>query len=169
MTRKFEAVIKDWKAEAHKYRRKLSLKSSHNLDFAEEIKTYLSDGISDLKAEGYTEKEALQITLEKFEDAELQDNFTDFMNEFNDFGMEEHKMKAQQLHMENGEILGVYYGGFTILGMTIGGLLLFLTSGGVPEFLDSGWIYTLIGLGVGTLIGIGCGLISHGIVMSKRK
>ena len=57
------------------------------INFAEEIRTYLKDGISDLRDEGYSEKEALQMTLKKFDEADIQEDFSDFMRSFNDFGM----------------------------------------------------------------------------------
>ena len=169
LKRKFDELKEECLKEATKIRHKFSLKPSHDLDFAEEIKAYLSDGILDLKAEGYSEEEALRITMEKFDEAELQESFQDFMKEFNDFGMEEYLMKSEQWYVENGEIIGLFYGGFAILGVTLGALIGFLTSGGLAELLVGGWIYTLIGAGVGAMLGIGIGVISHGIIAMKKK
>ena len=169
LEKKFNKFKKEYVKGAKKYRHKLSLKPSYNLDFAEEIKAYLSEGIIDLKTEGYSEEEALRLTLEKFDEAELQESFQDFMKEFDDFGMEEYRMKSKEWYLENGETIGLFYGGFTILGVTIGACIGFLASGGIPLFLNMGWIYTLIGAVLGAMIGVGCGLIAQGMIVARKK
>jgi hypothetical protein len=67
---KFEQERNKLARQYQKYRRKLSLKPRRT-DFAEEIKTYLRDGLLDLMKEGYPEEEALKITMDKFDEAEL--------------------------------------------------------------------------------------------------
>ena len=67
------------------------------------------------------------------------------------------------------EAVGLFYGGFLFLGVAIGSLIGFLSSGGVPAFMQNGWIYTLVGTGVGAIIGIGLGEISHALISIKRK
>lgn len=67
------------------------------------------------------------------------------------------------------EAIGLFYGGFLFLGVAIGSLGGFLTSGGVPAFLQDGWIYTLVGTGVGAIIGIGLGEISHAIIVGMKR
>jgi len=166
---KFEELKTQWKQEGKKYRHKFGLKSSQNPDFAEEIKTYLKDGILDLMVAGYSEEEALKMTVEKFDEAELQENFSDFMKEFEDFGMEEYEMEVKQWYAKNGEVIGLFYGAFTTLGMTIGAFIGFVTGGGVSGFLETGWIQTLIGLFMGIMFGSGLGLVSHAFIVIKRK
>ncbi|WP_040948379.1 hypothetical protein, partial [Gorillibacterium massiliense] len=101
----------------NKYKHKLSLKPSQK-DLSEEIKTYLRDGLADLMKEGYTEKEALQITMDKFDEAELRKDFGEFMEAFDGFGIE---AATEQWYMQHGEVIGLFYAGFLFLGLTIGG------------------------------------------------
>ncbi|MGQ9826102.1 MAG: permease prefix domain 1-containing protein, partial [Desulfotomaculales bacterium] len=86
---KFEQELEKLAQKYRKFRRKLSLKPRRK-DFAEEIKTYLCDGLVDLMKEGYSEEEALKITMEKFDEAELNSSFEKFMQEFDGFGVEEY-------------------------------------------------------------------------------
>ncbi|MDR1159440.1 MAG: hypothetical protein LBK69_02335 [Syntrophomonadaceae bacterium] len=164
----YEQQRENLKRKFKKYKRKLSLKPEQ-CDFSEEIKTYLGDGIIDLMAEGLSEEEALQITLQKFDEAELTDNFDDFMKSFDDFGVEEFKIKTQQWYAAHGDVVGLFYGAFFILGIVIGALIGFLSGGGWPVFLVTGWINTLIGVVVGAGIGIGLGLLSHAIIAAIIK
>ncbi|WP_096187331.1 hypothetical protein [Evansella halocellulosilytica] len=167
---KFADTVEKAREKVDKYRRKFSLESS-NTDFAEEIKSYLRDGLYDLIEEGFSEEEALRITKEKFNEAELQESFEEFMNEFDDFGLEEYTAAiSKEWNVYHGETVGLFYGGFTIMGLTIGSLIGFLSSGGVSAFLSEGWINTLIGAGAGVMLGVACGLISNAIFMAiKRK
>jgi hypothetical protein len=142
----------------NKYRHKFSMKPG-NPDFAEEIKTYLQDGLLDLMQEGYSEAEAIKITLDKFDEAELNETFDEFVNAFEGFGMEEDYMT--QWYVENGEAIGLFYAGFTTLGMTLGALSGYL--------LGHTWLNTLIGLGVGLFVGAALGLFSHAIIALTRK
>lgn len=150
-------VQKKFDKKIQKQRHKLGLSPKNN-DFAEEIKTYLTDGVSDLMAEGYTEEEALQITLEKFDEAELKPDFEDFMEEFNDFGIQEN----MEWYAKEGEAIGLFYGAFTILGLTLGAFFGFLAG----RDLISTAIGTVVGLGCG----VGLGLLSHALYVAiKRK
>lgn len=142
-----------------KYRHKFSTKPS-NTDFAEEIKTYLKDGLLDLINEGYSEEEAIKITMEKFDEAELKDSFEDFIEAFGGFGMEEYK-DNMEWYSKNGEAIGLFYAAFVVLGLTIGGFLGYL----IGQTLVS----TLIGLGVGFFTGAGLGLLSNAIIVINRK
>ncbi len=170
LQRKFEQKLNKAKRKMNHYRHKFSLRPS-NQDFADEIKTYLSDGIADLMAQGMSEAEALHATKEKFDEAELSDSFDEFMSEFDDFGLQEWNKHIQLWYMQHGETIGLFYAGFMIFGMVFGSLIGFLTSGGISAFLShGGWVYTLIGLTVGLFTGLGLGMISNAITVAiKRK
>lgn len=170
LQRKLEQKLDKAKRTLDHYRHKFSLRST-NQDFADEIKTYLSDGIADLMAEGMSEAEALRVTKEKFDEAELAGSFDEFMNEFDDFGLEQWQKQNQLWYMRHGESVGLFYAGFMMLGMVFGALIGFLTSGGVPAFLpQGGWVYTIIGLAVGLFTGLGLGMLSNAIIVAiKRK
>lgn len=149
-------------AKFEKLKKKLekNRKKIFNTDFAEEIRTYLQDGLIDLMNEGYTEEEALKITLEKFDEADLKENFDEFAKSFEDFGMQ-YEYELAKWYTKNGEAIGLFYSGFLILGMAVGAFLGYL--------FGHTWINTLIGLGLGTFIGIAFGLFSHAILAMKRE
>ena len=78
-------------------------------------------------------------------------------------------METRLWYARNGELIGLIYGAFNFLGITIGSLVGFLAGGGVSEFLNEGWILTIVGFFVGAMIGTGLGLLGHGMVVVKRR
>ncbi|MDR2693377.1 MAG: hypothetical protein LBB74_04085 [Chitinispirillales bacterium] len=68
----------------------------------------------------------------------------------------------------NEEPVGLFYGGFVMIGMAVGAFVGFMIGGGQEEFLAGGWIDSVIGVVTGLFIGVGLGLISHGVFLSKR-
>ena len=155
---KFDQKREKLVRKAKKYRHKFSVHSKKT-DFAEEIETYIRDGVLDLIKQGHSEEDALKITMEKFDEADLKGDFEDMMHTYDNFGMNEH---WQQFYQDNGEAVGLFYAAFVILGLTVGGLIGFL--GG--HTLISAALGSAVGLG----IGIGLGLLSHGIfAAAKRK
>lgn len=155
---KYEKQRDKFERKLNKYRHKISIKPS-NTDFAEEIKTYLQDGLIDLMNEGYSEEEALKITMEKFDEADLKENFVEFVNALEGFGMENY-YEMTDWYTKNGETIGLFYAAFLFLGMGFGALFGYL--------LGHTWLNTLIGFGVGIFIGLSLGLLSHGILTLKR-
>lgn len=156
---KYDQKREKMKHKMDKYRHKFSMKPSRSSDFAEEIRTYLKDGLTDLMQEGHTEEEALKITMEKFDEAELKGSFDDFAKEFEGFGTEEF-MNNMEWYAKNGESIGLFYAAFTVFGMTFGALAGYL--------IGHTWITAVIGLVVGLFTGVGCGLLSNAII-SLRK
>jgi hypothetical protein len=145
------------KNKVDRYRRKLSMKPG-NRDFAEEIRTYLKDGVTDLMKEGRTEEQAIEATLKKFDEAELNESFDDFAKAFGGFGMQEW---TAEWYARNGEAIGLFYAAFVVLGITLGALCGWLLGGT--------WQNTLIGLGVGLFTGVGLGLLANAIIAARRK
>ncbi|WP_416825630.1 hypothetical protein [Ectobacillus polymachus] len=122
---------------------------------------YMSDYMEDLMSQGMSE-------LDAFEKAKQQLAFES--KSVNNADLKEKYLQYyENLTPEYYEKVGLFYGGFVILGLTIGALLGFLMSGGVPTFLKDGWIYTLVGCGVGLMLGVGLGLISNAIIVSKKN
>lgn len=156
---KYEQKREKLQRKVNKYRHKLSLRPSRGSDFSEEIRTYLKDGLTDLMQEGHTEEEALRITMEKFDEAELKDSFDEFAKEFEGFGMEEYMHNAEW-YMKNGESIGLFYAAFTVFGLTFGALAGYL--------IGHTWITAVIGLVVGLFTGVGCGLLSNAIIALRR-
>jgi len=145
------------KNKVDRYRRKLSMKPG-NADFAEEIRTYLKEGVIDLMKDGSSEEEAIEITLKKFDEAELNQSFAEFAKAFGGFGMEEY---MTEWYAKNGDAIGLFYAAFVVLGTSMGAF------GGY--LLGHTWQNTLIGLAVGLFSGIGLGLLSNAILAARRS
>ncbi|MDR2592840.1 MAG: hypothetical protein LBC59_08550 [Chitinispirillales bacterium] len=75
---------------------------------------------------------------------------------------------SQPVKAGGDEPIGLFYGGFVMIGMAIGAFAGFMIGGGQEEFLTGGWIDSVIGVVTGLFIGVGLGLISHGVFLSKR-
>ncbi len=140
----FEKYVQDYKKH----------NKADKSEFEEEIRTYLSDSIIDMMNEGMAEGEALEKTISQFDEAEFMPDMEEFMKEFNDFGM---KMDAEWYAKH--EAIGVFYGAFVVLGLVIGLMIGYIVVGG--------WINTIVSGVFGTLIGVGLGLLSQGIITFK--
>ncbi len=156
---KYEQKREKLQRKVRKYKHKFSLKPSRRSDFAEEIRTYLKDGLADLMLEGYSEEEALRITMEKFDEAELKASFEEFAKEFEGFGMQEY-MHDAEWYAKNGESIGLFYAAFLVLGLTFGALAGYL--------IGHQWYTAVIGLFAGLFVGVGCGLLSNAIIARRR-
>jgi len=127
-------------------------------DFAEEIRTYLADGILDLMSEGHSEEEALKMTIEKFDEAELKEDFSALFDAFKGFGIQAQRIASW--YVRNGEVLGLFYAAFTVLGITTGAFI---------GYLLGGWVSALIGAGVGLGFGVSFGLLSHALLRLFKR
>jgi hypothetical protein len=79
-------------------------------------------------------------------------------------------MKNHKVNIKTDDyVVGLFYGGFVIIGMSLGTFVGFLIGGGREEFLSTGWVETLIGTATGLLLGVGIGLISHGVFVYKNR
>ncbi|MBA1334266.1 MAG: hypothetical protein HPY66_1975 [Firmicutes bacterium] len=110
--------------------------------------------------EGYPEEEALKITMDKFDETELNSSFEEFMRKFDGFGMEEYAW-MEKWYMENGEAIGLFYAAFLVLEHTLGAFFGYISGHSL--------VSTCIGLAVGCGAGISLGLLSHGIVVLTKR
>jgi hypothetical protein len=140
---------------------KLRSRSEASLEAENDMVLYMSDYMNDLIAEGLSEQEAferakdeLKFRSETEKSADLQERFARYI---------ESRDPADY------EAIGLFYAAFIFLGVSIGGFIGFLSSGGRMMFLASGWIDTLIGTGVGLGIGLGLGLISNAILVLRNR
>lgn len=123
---------------------------------------YMSDYMNDLMSKGLSEQEAFEKAKSELSNSGDSDFHSDFHERIRQY--------YENRDPSDYEAVGLLYGGFMFLGIAIGSLIGFLTSGGVPAFFQAGWIYTLVGTGAGAVIGIGLGEISHAVVITiKRK
>ncbi|MCD4840210.1 hypothetical protein LRS37_15355 [Neobacillus sedimentimangrovi] len=140
---------------------KLKTRSNVSIDVQNDLILYMSDYMNDLMEKGVSEQEAFEHAKEelKFQSettrsSDLKDKFAEYYENFNP---------------ADHEAIGLFYAGFMFFGMSIGGLIGFIGSGGRDLFLSGGWIDTLIGTAIGGIIGIGLGLISNAIIVLKKK
>lgn len=148
----------------HKIGRKLARfkgSSDQALEARNDMIVYMSDYMNDLISKGLSEQEAFEKAKEELSASGDSDFHADFQEHIQQYY--ENRDPADY------EAIGLFYGGFLFLGVAIGSLVGFLTSGGVPAFLQDGWIYTLVGTGVGAIIGIGLGEISHAIIVGMKR
>lgn len=146
------------KAENKLHKVKIKLGMAKTMpDFAEEIRGYLKDGLLDLIAEGHTEEQALALTLDKFNQTEMDSDFDGLMRAYNQFGLEEETMHQRQNVPY--DAIGVFYGAYFILGITTGGLLGWL--------LGNGWADIIGGIAVGLGFGLGLGVLTMAILMLR--
>ena len=135
--------------------------SSHTLEAQNDMVLFMSDYMEDLILRGLSEQQALEKAKEELAAS----------GEFNlNVGLQE---RFQQYYENqdpaNLEAVGLFYGGFLFAGVIIGALIGYIVSGGRQEFLNGGWIDTLVGTGAGALLGIGLGEICHAVITVKRK
>jgi len=127
---------------------------------------YMSDYMDDLISQGLSEEEAFEKASAELT-ASRQNNNNDLHADFHE--------RIRQYYLAKDpadyEAVGLFYAGFLFLGMVVGGLIGFGKGGSLSGFTEQqGWIYTLIGVGVGIFAGIGLGLISNAIIaVMKRK
>ncbi|MCL2338258.1 MAG: hypothetical protein FWC60_12670 [Firmicutes bacterium] len=122
---------------------------------------YMSDYMSDLMSQGLTEEEAFAKAKEELSASSASDLSSDIEERFHQY--------FANLDPAEYETIGLFYGGFIIIGLVAGALIGYTLSGGRVEFLNGGWINTLVGAAAGLLIGVGLGLLSNGIFVSRKK
>jgi len=131
-------------------------------DFAEEIRTYIADGIYDLMEEGHSEEEALRITMEKFDEAESKDDFADFFADFSmDFDGYDFGKRITLWHIQNGVTLGLFYATSIVFGLTLGAFIGYYTAGDI--------VSVCIGAAFGLFFGVSLGLFCHAILTLVRS
>lgn len=135
--------------------------SGQGLEAQNDMTLYMIDYMNDLISQGLSEQEAFDKASEAMKFASDSQQSADLSERFIQY-YENHAPATD-------DVIGLLYGGFSLLGMTLGALTGFLSSGGVPAFLDSGWINTLIGCGIGMFIGTGLSMIAHAIVTAYRR
>jgi len=136
--------VEQFKVDTKDFLAKLRVSSIQNDEFQEEIQTHIKDHVNELVAGGMTEEEALKIVLTEFEDIDF--------SELNDKKGDSQMMTKADERLY--EAIGVFYAGFLFLGGAVG-------------FLIGSWKGAILGV----IMGVGLGLISHGItaVLNREK
>ncbi len=148
----------------HKITRKLARfkgSSDQAMEARNDMILYMSDYMNDLMSKGFSEEEAFEKAKEELAATGNSEFQTGLQERISQYYVERDPAEY--------ETIGLMYAGFLFLGIAIGALAGFLASGGVPAFSGEGWIYTLVGTGVGLFIGLGLGEISHGIIVAMKR
>ena len=122
---------------------------------------YMSDYMSDLMSQGLSEQEAFEKAKEELTSQGNSNIHLELHERFEQY--------YENLNPADYEAIGLFYGGFMFFGIAAGTMIGFITSGGVPTFSEEGWIYTLVGTGAGIVTGLGFGLISHALIVTRNR
>ncbi len=133
--------IEQFKADTKDFLLKLRLSSNRNDDFQEEIQSHITEHVKELVSKGMTEEDTLKVVLSEFEGID-----------FSELKQMEGEGESMKQNEQMYEAIGVFYGGFLILGGAIG-------------FITASWL----GLILGVVIGIGLGNVAHGLTVALKK
>jgi hypothetical protein len=148
----------------HKIARKLARfkrQSGQGLEVQNDMTLYMTDYMNDLLSQGLSEQEAFEKASEAMRFAGESEQAAELEERFRQYY--ENRDPAAD------EAIGVFYGGFMLIGMVSGGVIAYLSGGGRMAFLSGGWIDTIIGVAIGLFIGVGTGMISHGMMAVRKK
>jgi hypothetical protein len=127
--------------------------------FGEEIKAYFRHSIQSLMDEEKSEEEALKIVIGEVDQAELKPDFESFALVFDGFWTQEYS-SWENLQVHHGELEGLFYSAFLVLGITLGTLIGYLFGHSLGN--------TIIGFAVGLFAGLSCGLFTHAILRWRK-
>lgn len=133
--------IEQFKVDTKNFLIKLRFSSNKNDDFQEEIQSHITDHVEELVFKGMTEEDALKVVLSEF--AEIDFSELKPIEKEGETMIQDEKMY---------EAVGLFYGGFLILGGAIG-------------FITASWL----GLILGMVIGIGLGCVAHGLIVALKR
>ena len=133
--------------------------SDKGLEAQNDMIVYMTDYMTDLLSQGLSEQEAYdKASVEMKFDSETE-QAADLNKRFQQY--------YANIDPAEYEIIGLFHGGFMFIGVVVGGLIGYLSSGGRLAFSEGGWIDTVIGIVAGLIIGLGTGSICHGVILAK--
>ena len=135
--------------------------SSQTFEAQNDMVLFMSDYMNDLMSTGLSEEQSFEkakVALAASEDSTLN---TDIQERFRQY--------YENRNPADYEAVGLFYGGFLFVGIIIGALIGYIMSGGRQEFLNGGWIDTVVGAGAGALLGIGIGEICHASISLRNR
>ena len=139
------------RAKSHRYLQRLGIHLRDPDDFLTEIRLYLEYNIAALMADGLSETEAAQKTIEYFsEDGDGQTNFDKLINDWSNYYIDQILTYSDDTKKD--EAVGLFYAAFFLLFGIGGGLWGYFTD------------RLIVGLITGILGGLAMGLLIHGII-----
>ena len=130
-------------------------------DARDDLILYMSDYMGDLMSSGLSEQEAFEKAKAELSASSESGNSADLHDRYRSY--------YEGMDPSGYEAVGLFYAGFSTLGLVLGAFIGFLVSGGRTEFLGGGWIDTLIGAVVGVLLGVAFAQIVHAVLARKGK
>ncbi|MCL1917533.1 MAG: hypothetical protein FWG14_04345 [Peptococcaceae bacterium] len=127
--------------------------------FVEDIKAYFRYTVQTLMNEGKSEDEAFRVVWSRVERAAVKEpDFDSFVLVFDGFWAQEYLM-WDNMRVHHGELIGLFYSGFLLLGITVGSFLGYLLGHGIGE--------TVLGCVVGISLGLSCGIFTHALLRGR--
>ena len=133
--------------------------SDKGVEAQNDMIVYMNDYMNDLLSQGLSEQEAYDKASEEMKFASDTEQSADLSERFQQY--------YANIDPSEYEMIGLFYGGFMFIGLVVGGLIGYLLSGGRLAFLGGGWIDVGLGVVTGLIIGLGAGLICHGVISVK--
>jgi len=138
---------------------KLKVRSNETKEAIEELRAYMEEYIKDMINHGVSEEVAFEMAKEKIA-AEKEKDYEDEVTE-------KYKEYYNNIDMARQEALGLYFAGFTLLGITVGSIIGLLL--GLTVFEKSFWITFGVSIGLGTLMGISMAMLKNAAIIMKDK
>jgi len=135
--------------------------SERSREAQDDMIIYMNDYMNDLISQGMSEADAFNKAKEDLTFASKSEQSADLHERFQQY----YALRDPSEY----EIIGLLYGGFSILGVAVGGLIGILSGGGITKFLENGWINVLIGVGAGAMIGVGLAQICNAIIVAIMR
>jgi len=138
---------------------KFKLTSQQTMEARDDLTLYMSDHIADLVEQGHTENEALEMAKAALKADSGSDQSADIRDKYMEY--------FQSRNPAMDEAVGLYYGGFSLLGIIVGavaGLLL-----GLNVFPGYFCLTLIISIVVGMLVGVACAMLKHASVAEKSR
>jgi hypothetical protein len=142
---------------------KFKTHSKKSEEVRDDMILFMSDYINDLVSQGMSEQEAFEKAKTEMTAAGESESSRNM--DINDRLEEYYKQKSPAAY----EAEGLLFGGFSIIGVFLGGLIGYIAGGGRVEFLNGGWIDMLIGIGCGAVLGTGVAMIVNAIISAMKK
>ena len=134
--------------------------SDKGLEAQNDMIVYINDYMNDLLSQGFSEQEAYEKASAEMKFSSDTEQAADLSERFQQF--------YANIDPSEYEVIGLLHGGFMFIGVVVGGLVGYISSGGRLAFWDGGWIDTVIGVTAGFILGLGAGSICHGVISAKR-
>ena len=138
---------------------KFKVTSDDVKEASDDLSLYMEDYMNDLMAQGHSEKEAFEMAKETLKTEERSSLNEDIHDKYREY--------YANMDLEKQEAIGLYYGGFFLLGGAVGAIAGSIL-GTIGVFNGNFWITFGVSTGIGLIVGIGLGLIKNASIMRRK-